>query len=230
MRDEQPMRPAATETDKTHEAYDRLYRGDWLWRYTSPTARLREYVKVKRYILDRFGIPRGARVLEIACGQGYHVDLMRRLGMQVTGVDISREGIAFARHRYPECDFRHLDATEALPFEPESFDLVWSLGAGFFHYSITDEKAERVVRSHLRLVRPGGRYVVMISTDLSGRRPQPPEAYWAREWMHTLDDFRSMLGRHGMPVTAEWYPERRWLPLVGPALRTGWAVASIEKR
>lgn len=216
------------ETDKSHGFYDEVYARDWHWKYTTPTARLREYLKIKRYLLDRFGIPKGARVLEIACGQGYHVDLMRRLGMNATGVDISREGVVFARQRFPKCTFAHLDATEEMPFEPASFDLVWSHGAGFFHYCITDDATERIVAAHLRFVRPGGHYVVMIASDLSGRRP-PEGQPRAREWMHTLDDFRSMLGRHGMPCTTEWHPHRRWLPLIGPQCKHGLAVGAVQK-
>ena len=153
------------------------------------------------------------------------MNLMRRFGMRVTGVDLSREGIRFARARFPTCDFRHLDAEQEMPFEPESFDVIWSHGAGFFHYCITDDATERIVRNHLRYLKPGGLYIVTIYTDLSGAKPP----LYTGEWQHTLDDFRSMLGRYGMPYTVAWEPTRNWVPLVGPRLPNGLAICSLRK-
>ena len=215
-----------TETEKTHAAYDRFYSGGWHWDYSQLRVRAFEWAKMRFHILGRYGIKRGSRILELACGQGFHVDLMRRFGMNVTGVDISRAGIDFARRQFPASNYLHVDATEELPFPKESFDVIWSHGAGFFHYDVTDAETEATVRMHLDYVRPGGLYIVIIATDLSGRKP-PGKTETV--WMNTLDDYRSMMGQHGMPYTVQWEPDRRWLPLIGPRLRTGLVYCSLRK-
>jgi SAM-dependent methyltransferase len=204
--------------------YEVGYSGHWHWKFNPA----REWWKLKRHVVRRVGLRKGARVLEVACGQGYHVNALRRMGYRVTGVDISRAGIEFAQSRFPEDDFRHIDAAQPMPFADRSFDLVWSHGAGFFHYCITDEATATIVRDHLRYVKPGGHYLVMISSDLSGKRPGPGEEPWAREWMHTLDDFRSMLGRHGGTVDVGWFPVRRGV--FGPPVpkHVGYAVATLR--
>jgi SAM-dependent methyltransferase len=214
------------ETEKTHVDYDRFYADQWHWRYGTPRGRLYEWVKVRFKIIRRYRIQEGSRVLELACGQGYHVDLMRRLGMDVVGVDISRKGIEFARKQFPKSTYYHVDATEDLPFPKEHFDVIWSHGAGFFHYDVTDAETEAVVRSHLQNLRSGGLYIVVISTDLSGRKPP---GRTDQVWMNTLDDYRSMLRRHGMPFTVQWDADRAWLPLIGPRLPTGLVYCSLRK-
>lgn len=199
--------------------YEAAYRDEWHWDFTRPSARLREWWKLKRHIIHRVGLKRGARVLEIACGQGYHVHALRRMGFRVTGVDISPSAIAFAKHHFPTDDFRCIDAAKPLPFLESSFDLVWSHGAGFFHYDITDDATETIVRSHLTLVRPEGHYLVMVSTNLSRRRPGPDQLPYAFEWQHTLEDFRTMLTKHGSDVSVDWFPIRRWV--FGPPVASG---------
>src|SRR5690242_7309161 len=75
----------------THAGYDAVYRGRWHYNYTGLRARVREWAKLKFHIVRHFGIAKGSRVLEVACGQGQHVALMDRLGMRTTGVDVSIE-------------------------------------------------------------------------------------------------------------------------------------------
>lgn len=214
------------ETEKTHEAYDRFYADDWHWKYGTLRGRLFEWAKVRFKIIGRYGIKKGSRMLELACGQGYHVDLMRRFGMDVVGVDISRKGIEFARRQFPQAQYLHIDATEELPFPRDHFDVIWSHGAGFFHYEVTDAETEATVRKHLAHLRPGGLYIVIIATDLSGRKPP---GRTEQVWMNTLEDYRSMLGRFGMPFTVEWEPDRKWLPLIGPRLSSGLVYCSLRK-
>ena len=207
--------------------YETAYSGKWHWDYTKPLPRLREWWKLKHHVVDRVGLQKGSRVLEIACGQGYHVNALRRMGYRVTGVDISEAAIDFALRHFPRDDFRCVDAAKPLPFPDGSFDLVWSHGAGFFHYDITDQATEHIVRSHLKLVRPGGHYLMMVSSNLSGDRPGPTQPKWAFEWQHRKEDVVSMLGRHPhRHVSVGWFPVRRFL--IGPKV-SGYVVGAIER-
>lgn len=87
---------------------------------------------IKRWIADRtrrrqFGNV-GGRVLDVACGTGMNFEYLPEAD-EITGVDISREMLAFARDEADELDQRvelqQMDA-QRLTFEADSFDHVIS--------------------------------------------------------------------------------------------------------
>ncbi len=70
----------------------------------------------------------GKRVLDVACGEGYGSALLSRAAAQVSGVDISNEAIAHARHAYSaQKNLKFVEAScTDLPFADNSFDVVVS--------------------------------------------------------------------------------------------------------
>ena len=76
-------------------------------------------------LLDRYGLPHGARVLEIGCGHGHFLQLAARRGLDVTGVDRSAPACEVARARvgdaasvvHGEIDAVPLPATDADGFD-----------------------------------------------------------------------------------------------------------------
>lgn len=113
-------------------------------------------------------------ILEIGVGMG--ADLLRwaRAGGRVTGIDLTERAVAFTRRRLAEAglsgDVRVGDA-ENLPFPDASFDLVWSWGV--LHHT---PMSTRALREAARVLRPGGRYAVMVYH----RRSWVAAAAWAR--------------------------------------------------
>ncbi len=79
-----------------------------------------------------FAIPyaAGRRVLDFGCGTGYGTHRIAPRCDSITGVDVSREAVTFARERYraDNLDFRAIAPVEdaALPFADGSFDAVLS--------------------------------------------------------------------------------------------------------
>lgn len=55
---------------------------------------------VQRYLFAANRIPRGSRVLDLACGCGYGSWIMHGAGLEVTGADIEDEAIAYAKRHY----------------------------------------------------------------------------------------------------------------------------------
>jgi ubiquinone/menaquinone biosynthesis C-methylase UbiE len=107
-----------------------------------------------------FASTRGLRVLEIGCGLGTDGAQFAKAGADYTGVDLTEAAIKLARKRFELFDlsgeFRTADA-ENLDFADESFDLVYAHGV--LHH--TPDTARAVHEIH-RVLRPGGRAVVML--------------------------------------------------------------------
>ncbi len=103
---------------------------------------------------------RGARVLEIGCGMGFHTELMARAGARVSALDLSPTSVAATRRRL---ELKGLDAeliegdAEQLPFEDRTFDFVWSWGV--IHHS---SRTGRVVRGISRVLKRDGECRVMV--------------------------------------------------------------------
>lgn len=74
-------------------------------------------------------VPVGGRVLDVGCGNGSTVGLLSHLGLRVTGIDMSVEGISLARECHPSAQF-FIASAEGPSLPPEiadqEFDLVVS--------------------------------------------------------------------------------------------------------
>jgi ubiquinone/menaquinone biosynthesis C-methylase UbiE len=107
-----------------------------------------------------FASARGLRVLEIGCGLGTDGAQFAKAGAVYTGVDLTEAAVELARRRFELFDlpgtFRTADA-ENLDFADNSFDVVYSHGV--LHHTPDTVRAVREVH---RVLRPGGRAVVML--------------------------------------------------------------------
>ena len=103
----------------------------------------------------------GMKVLEIGSGAGAHAALFARHGASMVAIDITPERVAATARKLalvPESRGRayHADA-ENLPFRDAAFDIVYSNGV--LHHS---EDTERCVAEVHRVLKPGGRAVIML--------------------------------------------------------------------
>jgi SAM-dependent methyltransferase len=131
------------------------------------TRRFYELVEAHRYTKEwhipaaaDFAGTRGLKVLEIGCGLGTDGAQFAMAGAVYTGVDLTEAAVELARKRFELFDlngkFQTADA-ENLDFADESFDLVYSHGV--LHHTPDTAKAIREIH---RLLRPGGRAIVML--------------------------------------------------------------------
>lgn len=131
-----------------------------LFKQFSDTSYWDEPVRLLRDRLERNGISisdiEGKSVIDVGCGGGRYTVAWRLLGAgKVTGYDISATGIADARRRVESSEIENVTFQEgnvlSLPFEDNSFDIVYSNGV--LHHTTDWEKG---VGELVRILKPGG--------------------------------------------------------------------------
>jgi ubiquinone/menaquinone biosynthesis C-methylase UbiE len=116
----------------------------------------------------------GKRVLEVGVGLGTDFVRFARSGALLSGIDLTDAAVELVRKRLAleelDADVRVGDA-EALPFEDDSFDLVYSWGV--LHHTPDTKRAVEEVR---RVLAPGGQARIMLYS----RRSWVAFGLWAR--------------------------------------------------
>ena len=127
-------------------------------------------------IVERLALEPGARVLDVACGHGRHTLPLARRGLRMTGIDISKPSLEYARRAAAdagvEIEYAHGDMRE-LPWTGE-FDAAINVYTAFGYFAEESED-ERAVHSIARALRPGGSFFIDTFNPTAlvrGFRPQ----------------------------------------------------------
>lgn len=113
----------------------------------------------------------GPRVLELGHGPGHLLTALAGQGYEVTGLDLSPQMGRLARRRAPSARLVRARA-QAAPFAAGSFD---GALAAFPTAYVT---APETVAAVYRLLRPGGRLVIVPEARLGGRGPLRALVEW----------------------------------------------------
>ena len=179
----------APASERSHSA--ELRSAEW-WRDHFDAEYLREYEplftlerdrrEVAR-VIDVLGLPDGARVLDVPCGQGRHAHLLAEAGYRVDGLDLSAHLLARARARgtgptlsYRQGDMRRLPAAWS-----NHFDAVVNLFTSFGFFTDPADDAA-VVTEVARVLAPGGTFVFH-----AGSRDGVMARFLTRDWWRTAD-------------------------------------------
>jgi len=129
----------------------------------------------------------GKTVLDVGCGTGRFADVVSRAGARVVGVDLSSAAEVAARNLrdHKEATIFQADVFH-LPFAPESFDYIYSIGV--LHHTPNCEMAFKRLPP---LLKPGGQMAIWVYSaynkyyrfsdiyrKLTSRLPAP--------WLHVL--------------------------------------------
>jgi Methylase involved in ubiquinone/menaquinone biosynthesis len=140
-------------------------------------------------LVDRIGVTKGLKVLDLGCGDGTTAVPASRLGADVLGVDIARNLVEAGNHRAKEAGLTNLsfqegDACDLGELDDQTFDLVVSIFGAMFAPRPFD-----VAKEMVRVTRPGGRIVMgnwipgdptlvaQILKISSSYSPPPPDGF-----------------------------------------------------
>ena len=107
-------------------------------------------------------------ILDMGCGEGTRLSLLKGKGKKRVGVDISPQAISLAQKKYRDIDFR-VGTIEKLPFKKESFDLVYS--AFVFEHL---ENPEKVLKEGIRVLKRRGHLLIVAPNFGAPNRASPP--------------------------------------------------------
>lgn len=115
-----------------------------------------------RRLLDYCGpLTDGARVLDVGCGDGFHLRLLREFGNKtwnLEGVDLDRRATNAAEKSGLKV---HHGSVESLDLDTEAYDLVFMIQT-IEHV----ERPDEILAAVSRLIKPGGRVVIVTdNTD-----------------------------------------------------------------
>jgi SAM-dependent methyltransferase len=140
-------------------------------------------------LINRLGVSKGLKVLDLGCGDGTTAIPAATLGAEVLGVDIASNLVAAGNKRAKElglsnCRFQEGDATNLHQVPDQEFELVVSVfGAKFAPNPF------KVAKEAVRVTRPGGRiimgnwipndptFVAQVLKINSAYTPPPPEGF-----------------------------------------------------
>jgi SAM-dependent methyltransferase len=140
-------------------------------------------------LVQRLGITKGLKVLDLGCGDGTTALPEAKLGADVLGIDIARNLVEAGNRRAAERGLKNLrfqegDASNLEQLPDKSFDLVVSIFGAMFA-----PKPFEVAKEMVRVTRPGGRIVMgnwipndptlvaQILKISSNYTPPPPEGF-----------------------------------------------------
>ncbi|HLO27805.1 MAG TPA: methyltransferase domain-containing protein [Anaerolineales bacterium] len=109
------------------------------------------YAGVEQALKEFIGDHPELRILEVGCGTGHWLGILRGRGLHVTGLDFSTEMLAQAQASLPSSELTRGRA-EHLPYASGSFDRVFCINA-LHHFA--DKPAFLAEARHV--LRPGGR-------------------------------------------------------------------------
>src|SRR5436189_4603876 len=140
-------------------------------------------------LVERLGITKGMKVLDLGCGDGTTALPEAKLGADLLGIDIARNLVEAGNRRAAEQGLHNLkfqegDASNLEQVPDNSFDLIVSIFGAMFA-----PKPFNIAKEMVRVTRPGGRIVMgnwipndptlvaQILKISSNYTPPPPEGF-----------------------------------------------------
>src|SRR5205823_12021876 len=140
---------------------------NWLLPLYDPIVKLLGGDAARRALLDQAFIRPGQRVLDIGCGTGSLVVLLKRLhpDVNVVGLDPDPKALARARRKAEQASVSikfDQGYSDQLPHPDGSFDRVFS--SLMFHH-LKDQEKEKTLREVVRVLKSDGSFQMLDFTE-----------------------------------------------------------------
>lgn len=154
-----------------------------------------------------------SQIVDIGCGTGGQtMTLAKYTTGQITGVDLFPRFIDLFQKNARALNLQHrvkgrVGTMEALPFQEESLDLIWSEGA------IYNIGFERGLKEWRKFLKEGGYIAVSEASWFTNERPDEIEAFWmdAYPQIDTIPNKLQQLQNAGyIPIASFILPETCW--------------------
>jgi ubiquinone/menaquinone biosynthesis C-methylase UbiE len=155
---------------------------DWTLPLYDPLVKLLGGDRVRRSLVEQADLVEGQTLLDVGCGTGSLVALVRSLnpGVQVTGIDPDPKALERARRKAVRAGVSiRLDQgfADALPYPDGSFDRVLS---SFMFHHVPPAERPRMLGEARRILKPGGSLHLL---DFDG--PEPGRAGHFGRWFRS---------------------------------------------
>lgn len=163
---------------------------------TYPEVPQEPHRSVTGIMLDRVlsvsGLPKNGRILDVGCGQGPALDIIREKGFHATGITVNDEDLRVCREKGHEV---YRMEQSFLDFGPGEFDLVWAR-----HCVEHSVMPFFTLFGFNRVLKHGGYlYMEVPAPDTICHHETNVNHYS----VHTKSAWRSLLGRSGFQVVWE---------------------------
>lgn len=129
-----------------------------------------------------FPPPRGGSILDVGCGTGVYLEMYRKSGCKLYGIDTSSSMLEVARARLGEnADLRKANATK-MPYETDFFDLVLCM---LTLHEMDDRDRSGVFGEIKRVAKQDGRILLI---DFHAGKPRPMRG-WLLKAVILLSEF-----------------------------------------
>lgn len=109
--------------------------------------------KLIKYLVNRFKIQRGAKILDVCCGRGEFINEFINMGAEGYGLDMYDN----AKKYFPKISLKLADLSiDQFPYSDNSFDVVFSKSV-VEHFS----NSEKIIKESRRVLKPNGLIITM---------------------------------------------------------------------
>jgi ubiquinone/menaquinone biosynthesis C-methylase UbiE len=109
--------------------------------------------------IQKIQIEPGSNLLDLGCGNGRVIDILKSIKIEYTGLDISEELIKLAQKKYPRRKFVVGDLLDT-PFGDNEFDYALSLAT--LHHIPSEELRLRALEEIRRILKPNGTALITV--------------------------------------------------------------------
>ena len=165
--------------------------------------KIRSRLEARRLLRYCAGAPDGARILDVGCGDGFHLSLLRKYGnpsWTLEGVDLDARAVEATTRRGLVA---RLGTIEEMDLDAERYDVVYTIQT-LEHVAAPD----RILAAIRRVLKPGGRLIIVTDNTDSVDFGWFKTAYWGgyhfpRHWnLFNRSSLTRLAHKEGFEVTA----------------------------